>query len=559
MTTDSGWIPLLPQQRAYLAAADGGYELSGFGMDAHAEFRGRADPDRLAAAARRVLTTQGMTTVEIDPVGVRQRLVAASGDCVAVVDLPATTEAGPLEDAVRAVRGRRIRRGHPVSDHTRMSVVIGRCGGATAGPGETDVVVFVGMDGTALDLHSWYLLLDRIAEVYRGGDTTPSGGFVDWFHETGVPTPRAKDVEYWAGKAPLLPPGPVLPLLGEPGGIDPPVFTAVEETIPASVFEQVCECARVHRVLPGTLFVGAVAEVLGSLGAVRPFTLTVPTTRRAGRAAGGVVGPLSDFTLVVAPTGRTVADRMAGLQRDLLGAVLHGSVDGPSLVREVGRHRGEPGRVHAPVVVTSAADARSPGGVAFFGTDLVRTYELSRTPQIALDVKLVPDGDGLAVQAHGVRGLLPPGVLENLPGAVVDVLEALRGSWDVGSVALRPVEDRVVGAARDRAPGRTGEPAAADPSRPGVDPLTELVREVGRSLLGHPWGDEGFYSAGGRVGQALRLGEELAEALLEKSPVRLPALFDDTPPRGIAACLRRGEGRAGRRDRVAQLTLDLDR
>ena len=436
-------FPLTDLQQAYLAGRTAGFELGGVGTHAYLEFSRRGlDPERAAAALRRLAERHDMMRAVILPDGSQRVLPPLERSPVAVDDLRADPDpTGTLE----RTRDRMSRQVHdpytgPVFE-VRISLLPD---GGTR--------LHLSFDLLILDARSILQVLTEWGQLYDGVELPPVTGpsFRDF-----VLARRAREDQERAGRraelrrrAAELQPGPGLPLAVDPATVGMPRFGRHSARLDRELLAALRAAAQAEGVTLAALLGAAFAEVLALHSERRPFTLTLTSFERPAVDVGRqVAGEFTSLLLVgVEAAAPAFADRVRDFSAALLREMAGRDINGVALLREHARTHSGPGggppRPVAPVVFTSLLEDAEV--LDWLGE---QEYAISQTPQVWLDHQVMEHGGELVLLWDAVEDLFPPGFLDAMFAAYQEL--------------LRAVADRE----RWRRPGRelAGLPAAPEP------------------------------------------------------------------------------------------------
>ncbi|SDH96139.1 Nonribosomal peptide synthase [Sinosporangium album] len=522
-------FPLTDTQRAYAVGRTGLFPLGGVASNSYFEFDGPLDRDRFTSAWRRLIDRHDALRLVVS--GDAQRVLAEVP--------PYGIEVAADGDAVRRDLASKVR---DPATWPLFDVVISDLPGG-------DSRVHIGFDGLILDYMSWQILMTELTVLYHDPDAEllpPSLSFRDYvLAASGLPaTGRYGRAEkYWAEHLPALPAAPALPYTADPADpADPtvlaaPSFTRRGHTLPAGVWARVKRGAR--GMTSAGILLAAVAEVLAAHSRSAHFTLNIPRGDRFPLHPGvtGAVGVFASFWPLHVDFRKPLpfAERAANLQRRMWADLTHPWVSGVRLVRDLARLRGEYGAPMFPVVVT----VLPPGtGVPLLGGTLPRTWGLTQTPQVALDVRVEERDGGVAVDWDSVDDLFPEGFPALLGERLQRLLHALAD--DESLWAARAPLDTLGGP-----PGLGDVPLGvyAPPSTPLERLLARTVaEECGVERVGR---HDDLAALGGDLAAAARIAGRLSD--LGLGAVRPRALTAAGTVAGLAAALvgQTGDGTGG--------------
>ena len=224
------------------------------------------------------------------------------------------------------------------------------------------------------------------------------------------------------------------------------------------------------------------ADTIGGWSAQDRFLLNVPLFHRESvhPDIDRVVGDFTSSIMLEVDVSAdvSVADRARRLQRTMYESGAHAGHSGLEVLRDLGRHRGEP--VLAPVVFTSALDLGE-----LFADNVIETFGepvwiISQGPQVLLDAQVTELRRGLLLNWDVRESAFPPGLIDVMFATFTEAVERLAGGdagWDAGAAVRLPTAQAEVRAAINATDGPVGgrclhqgffEHAAATPDAPAV-------------------------------------------------------------------------------------------
>ncbi|MET8307435.1 amino acid adenylation domain-containing protein [Micromonospora sp. NPDC005173] len=488
-------FPATDVQRAYWMGRTGDFALGEVGSHWYWEFDGAdVDLDRLTAAWNRLVRRHEMLRAVFDPDG-RQHVQ------------PEVPEVRiPVGEGEAALADLRERLSHRVADPTRWPLVAIEA----ARYGERRVRLAFSFDYIVLDALSIVTVFAELSALYVDPDAPlrPIGVSFRDYVLTAQPDEAAveADQRYWSAQAAELPPAPQLPLAVDPERVRAPRFVRHEARLNPAAWTALVDAARAHGVSPAAVLATAYAEVLSAWSGRPDLTLNLTLFDRR-EVHPDIDHVLGDFTsLLLVPHRPGAADDfltlVRRLQERMWDGMEHNGVSAIWVLREIARRTGAPAAT-MPVVFTSAlgisddlVNMSLPFGEQIWGA--------SQTPQVWLDNQVMERDGGLSINWDVVAELFPPGVVEAMFAAYVELLTTLTaGDWArIVPVGL-PEGQRAV---RDRVNATTA-PIPSGRLHDGF--FAWAAREPGRVAL---LGDQVAVSYGDLAGRALTLAGALTRA-----------------------------------------------
>ncbi|MFC4124555.1 non-ribosomal peptide synthetase [Nocardia rhizosphaerae] len=439
---DSGSVPdngtpfaLAPMQHAYWIGRSESQELGGVAAHLYVEFDGAGvDPERLERAVEQLLARHPMLRTRFLPDGTQQTLDRPGRAVFSVVDLRAETPAA-AERRLTELRDARTHQKLAVHDGQVIDIVLTRLA-----DGRTRLHLDVDM--LAADAMSYRILVTDLARLYHGEQLPPQDyTFRQYLAEHGsgaepasgsdaVATKaaeRARDRAWWQARLPELPGAPELPQSQHIS--DPSRTVRLHRWLAPEAKAQVFAAAHARGITPAMALASVFAETIGGWSAQRRFLLNLPLFHRepVHPQVDGVVGDFTSSVLLEVDVTEpaTVADRARTLQQRLHEAGAHSSYSGLEVLRDLGRHRGEP--VLAPIVYTSALNLGE-----LFADTVTETFGdpvwiISQGPQVLLDAQLTEVRGGLLLNWDIRESAFPAGMVEAMFARYIEAIERLGG------------------------------------------------------------------------------------------------------------------------------------
>ncbi|GAA1384677.1 hypothetical protein GCM10009613_15850 [Pseudonocardia kongjuensis] len=442
-------FPLALLQHAYWAGRDPAQPLGGVAPHLYLEFDGPGlDPDRLAAALRRLVDRHPMLRARITDNG-RQEILPADGrDTLVVHDLR------DLDDAARDARLAATR---DAMSHEMLAIERGEVLRVALSLLPGGARLHVDVDMVAADAVSYRVLLADLARFHDEGadapETSPPGVTYREYLEARPAARRAATAAargYWADRLPELPGAPELP------AADPvaarPRAQRLAFTLDGAERDAVFAACRRHGLTAAAVVATAYAEVIGAWSAQPRFLVNVPLFDRdpVHPDIDLVVGDFTGSVLLEIDLSEpaSFADRARAVQRRLHADAEHAAYSGVEVLRDLGRRAGE--QVLAPVVFTSGlnlGELFDERARTLFGDPV---WMISQGPQVLLDAQITEVGGQILVNWDVRADLLPDGVGEAMFAAFTGLVRGLADerTWAEPVPALLPAGQRAV---RDRA------------------------------------------------------------------------------------------------------------
>ncbi|ODQ91188.1 non-ribosomal peptide synthetase [Mycolicibacterium flavescens] len=402
---DDGPFPLAPMQHAMWLGRNDDQQLGGVAAHLYVEFDGAGvDPERLRYAATKLVARHPMLRVEILPDGTQR--IGDRGLPVTVYDLR------DLDDAAADERLEEIRhqKSHQILDGDVLELSLSlRPDGRTR--------LHVDMDMNAADAVSYRKFMADLAVFYRGGDL-PELGYTYREYRAALtatdPGPSEEDRRWWAERIPELPEAPVLPLVPPAEQQDPRRSVRLWHIFDVPTRDALFAAAHRRGITPAMAVAASYANALARWSSNPRFLLNLPMFGRepfhpdVEKLVGCFTSSLMlDIDLTET---RTPTQRARAVQETLHTTARHSRYSGLSVLRDLGRHRGN--QVLAPIVYTSALGL----GDLFAGevTDQfgAPVWTISQGPQVLIDAQATPLVEGLMINWDVRVDAFRPGVAD---------------------------------------------------------------------------------------------------------------------------------------------------
>ncbi|MFD6269190.1 non-ribosomal peptide synthetase [Nocardia asteroides] len=474
---------LAPMQHAYWIGRSDGQELGGVAAHLYVEFDGaEVDPERLERAVEQLLARHPMLRTRFLPDGTQQTMDRPGRPVYSVADLR-EVPAAEAERRLEELRAARTHQRLAVQDGQVIDIALSRLAG-----GRTRLHLDVDM--LAADAMSYRVLITDLARLYHGEQLPPQDYTFRQYlaeHPAGTGDEHARDRAWWQDRLGELPGSPELPQ--SPHIADPSRTVRLHRWLSPEAKAQVFDAAHARGITPAMALASVFAETIGGWSAQRRFLLNLPLFHRepVHPQVDGVVGDFTSSVLLEVDVTEpaTVADRALALQQRLHEAGAHSAYSGLEVLRDLGRHRGEP--VLAPIVYTSALNLGE-----LFADTVTETFGepvwiISQGPQVLLDAQITEVRGGLLLNWDIRESAFPAGMVETMFTRYIDAIERLgHAGWQAEAGVRIPVEQAATRARVNATAGpvsggllHTGffANAATNPSAPAViwEPAGQLT------------------------------------------------------------------------------------
>ncbi|MFD4439829.1 amino acid adenylation domain-containing protein [Nocardia sp. NPDC058519] len=436
---------LAPMQHAYWIGRSDAQELGGVAAHLYVEFDG-ADvyPERLEQAVEQLLSRHPMLRTRFLPDGTQQTLDRPGRAVFGVTDLREAS-ADEAEQRLAELRSARTHQRMAVQDGQVIDIALTRLA-----DGRTRLHLDVDM--LAADAMSYRILITDLARLYHGEQLPPQDyTFRQYLAEhrpdeaatdqrpgtvPAIAEERARDRVWWQDRLSELPGAPELPLAQHIS--DPNRTIRLHRWLSPQAKAQVFDAAHARGITPAMALASVFAETIGGWSAQRRFLLNLPLFHRepVHPQVDGVVGDFTSSVLLEVDVTEpaTVADRARALQQRLHEAGAHSAYSGLEVLRDLGRHRGEP--VLAPIVYTSALNLGElfPDVVTDTFGDPV--WIISQGPQVLLDAQITEVRGGLLLNWDIRESAFPAGMVDAMFARYIEAIERLGGQRSEPAEAL---------------------------------------------------------------------------------------------------------------------------
>ncbi|WP_172329472.1 AMP-binding protein [Mangrovicoccus sp. HB161399] len=414
-----GWLsgpqaaPLSALQSAYLAGRGTGLPLGGIAMQEMRAFRGDMEVGTLRTRLERLVARHpGLRTV-IDAEAGLARVQERHPVNLEELDLRALDP--EAAEARLAELAERLGNADCPLDHAPWHVLAVRLPEGMA----DRLAVFLRADALILDGGG----IARIAAELCGAEPAE-----DRPAPAAPPADPAADAAWWQARAAELPPPPELPWLAPLADIRASRHRRISVTVPDAKAGQLARIGARAGLFRNTVLTALLCEALARWTPDLSLRIGIPVAPAPGaRAAANRSSFIPAGYRVTAEDGPQA--RAKALQAEILAGLAHGGGAGVAVNRML-LASGD-SAVALPVVVTNGLGWAVPPDGA-----LRQTGGLVRTPQTALDLRLVRDGSGdLRIDADFALAALSPATVE---AVLADVLRAVDESCAQGVLCSAP-------------------------------------------------------------------------------------------------------------------------
>jgi yersiniabactin nonribosomal peptide synthetase len=489
---DTAPFELAAMQQAYWVGRNESQILGGVSAHFYAEFDGSGvDPDRLERAVRALMRRHGMLRARFGDDGRQQILPESAWPGVTVHDL---RDAPPA--AAEDLRSR--------LSHMRLAVEQGEVFDVQLSLLPSGVTrTHINIDMLVSDAQSYQLILADLAHFYlRPDEDLPpiAYSFPQYLAETAARRSDTLDRarSHWQERLADLPGAPQLPLADDPERLVRVGINRRHHWMSPPDRQRLAERAAGFGITLPVTFATAFAEVLARWSAEPRFLLNLPVFDREELHpdTARLVGDFTNLLLLAVDLSEDLpfAEQAKRVQRRLQSDIANAEYPGVAVLRDLARER--PGDwMMAPVVFTSAI-----GLGELFGPDVRRclgdpVWTTSETPQVWIDQQVTEQDGGLLLNWDVIEELFPPGAVDAMFAAYVDLLGWLgEADWATPPPARLPASQAAVRAA-------VNDTGPVHPQRLLHQDFFDLAaRDPERVAL--LWGDAGRLSYGELAGRA---------------------------------------------------------
>ncbi|BBZ40479.1 non-ribosomal peptide synthetase [Mycobacterium conspicuum] len=470
-------FPLATMQHAYWIGRSDEQELGGVAAHLYVEFDGGpVDPTRLQEAVAQLVAAHPMLRTRFLPDGTQQTMPKPGRPVFGVVDLRGQTS-DAVHNALAELRERKT--------HQRLAIEDGQVLDVTLTLWDQERSrLHLDIDMLAGDALSYRVLASELAASYHGTTLSAPGYSYRRYRTERQPDPaaRERDRDWWQRRLVELPGAPELSTvpLGE--------RTAAHRTVrydhwlSPEAKQTLVSGAHQRGITPAMALAAVFADTIGGWSSQSRFLLNVPLFHREAvhPDIDRVVGDFTSSIMLEVDVSAdvSVADRARQLQRTMYESGSHASYSGLEVLRDLGRHRGDP--VLAPVVFTSALDLGE-----LFADNVIEAFGppvwiISQGPQVLLDAQVTELRGGLLLNWDVRESAFPPGLIDAMFATFTEAVERLAGGdagWDADAAVRLPIDQAEVRAAVNATDGPVSgrclhqgffEHAASNPGAPAV-------------------------------------------------------------------------------------------
>lgn len=445
--TDDAPFPLAPMQHAYWIGRSDEQELGGVAAHLYVEFDGAAiDPHRLHRATDAVVAAHPMLRTRFLPDGTQQTMTRPGRPVFGVVDLR-DRDADAVQAELAAIRDRKT--------HQRLAIEDGQVIDVTLTLYRDRARLHLDVDMLAGDAMSYRVLVTELANAYCGA-TLPMPGYS---YQRYLDQRRAgrdgnfaheRDRQWWQQRLPEMPGPPQLPRAAERSG--PHRTVRYDHWLAPEAKERLIAGAHARGVTPAVALAAVFADTIGGWSAEDKFLLNVPLFHREAihPEIDRVIGDFTSSIMLEVDVSEdmSIAQRAHAVQRSMYESSSHAAYSGLEVLRDLGRHRGEP--VLAPVVFTSALDLGE-----LFSHNVIETFGdpvwiISQGPQVLLDAQITELRGGLLINWDVRESAFPAGLVDAMFETFTKAVQRLGDgdtAWDAEAAVRLPADQARVRAA----------------------------------------------------------------------------------------------------------------
>ncbi|WP_327095259.1 amino acid adenylation domain-containing protein [Nocardia vinacea] len=499
-------FPLGSMQHAYWIGRSEEQDLGGVAAHLYVEFDGaEVDPERLARAVTDLVAVHPMLRTRFLPEGTQQTILNPGRPVFAVVDLRAHTPAA-AEAELERLRDSKTHQRLVIEEGQVLDVTL-----SLLADGRTRLHLDVDM--IAGDAMSYRVLVADLAELYHGGTVPPQGySYRRYRTERTVDAgARERDKQWWRDRLPELPGAPELPTIPVSERAEPHRTVRYNHWLEPEAKERLLAAAHARGITPAMALAAVFAETIGGWSAQSRFLLNVPLFHRepVHPHIDRVIGDFtSSIMLEVDVTENvTVTERAKALQRAMHESGAHTAYSGLEVLRDLGRHRGEP--VLAPIVYTSALNLGE-----LFATSVTETFGepvwiISQGPQVLLDAQVTEVRGGLLLNWDVRESAFPAGMIDAMFTSYTEAIGRL-GAGEAGWIAEAAVHLPVAQAAVRAAVNATDGPVSGRALHQGFFDHARSTPDA-PAVLWRRDGVDGGWSYAELAAQALSVAAALRE------------------------------------------------
>lgn len=434
-------FPLTDVQYAYWVGRDDGQPLGGVGCHAYLEFHGQfIDPLRLKQAWNALQRHHPMLRAKFFPNGRQAIMPSPYNEEMEVFNLGGLAP-DELEEELLSIRS--------ALSHRKLRVEEGEVAGlALALLPDNTGRLFLDVDLLVADVLSLSLIIRDLAEAYLGKKLAepPQYTFQDYIRSREAESAhqdREEDKGFWEGKLQAMDwAGLQLPLQTKPELIGKTKFSRRQAILGREDWQRIRQTAARYQFTPSMLLLTAYALVLERWCSQESFFINIPLFNRdlEDERISTMVADFTNLLLVEfrRKPGETFLMTMKRVKGTFLENVAHSGYSGVRVQRDHFGKMGGTGFV-APVVFACNIDypLETPLSRQAFGRV---GYMVSQTPQVWLDFQTYVHDEELMLCWDAVDGLFPEGLLDDMFGALQDLIQGLaqHDDWNQGFDVLPP-------------------------------------------------------------------------------------------------------------------------
>lgn len=387
---------------AYLMGRDENIDLGGNATGFYMECQGECDPERLSIAINKVILRQPMLRTIIFQDGTQAELADVPEYVLPVTDLSGLTN-DELEAYFQTLRDEQSHTSFPLQAWPMFSFALYKLS-------EEKSRVVVRFDMMLVDRYSIEILIHEMNAYYHNpGACLPplAHSYQDYVHLLEAERSRnlARDKAYWSHKIAGMPPAPPIPF--EKGKHSGGRFTGRVKMYNREFYQMLQDKLYEQRILPSIYMLYCYGKCLSRFSSAKDLSVSITTAHRTpnGQVFSDLIGDFTKLILVDLHMEHGIhwVEQCKEIQKRVREYIQKSSFDGLDVMKEIARAEGISGKAAFPFAFTSRLTSQDESYWNFLGNI---QYQISRTPQLAVDCQVSEHNEQLEVRWDCLEGVL---------------------------------------------------------------------------------------------------------------------------------------------------------
>ena len=402
---------------AYLMGRDSKTDLGGNATGFYAECQGKCDANRLEKAINCVIARQPMLRTVIFEDGTQAELKEIPTYHLPVEDLRHLSEE-EIDRYFETYRQKQSHRIFPLESWPMYQIALFQL---------TDEIsrVVISFDMMLVDRFSIEILINELNEYYQNPDVELkplSNSYHQYvkLSETARQNRLQEDKTYWETVIPDMPLAP--PIRIESDESSGNRFASLVHIYSTDFYQKLQEQLYDKRILPSVYMLYCYGKCLSRFSSAQDLSVSMTVSDRApmGQIFSDVIGDFTKLLLVdLHYDDSSWVNSCKTLQKRIKLYMKHGSYTGLDVMKEIARREQLGGKAAFPFAFTSRLTSQDESYWDFLGEV---QYQISRTPQLAVDCQISEHQGTLEVRWDYLTGTLPESFLQEMFHYYLDLI-----------------------------------------------------------------------------------------------------------------------------------------